>query len=209
MQIHKLRHRLRIRLGLEHLPLGLELGPQLRMVLDDAVMHDAHPRRPVRMRIPLRRRPMRRPPRMTDPRRPRQRLQLQQLRQVDQFPRRPPPLDPVPHQRRDPRTVIAPIFKPPQRLQQQEVPQAPTRSRRRCRTSTASPSPSDTPEPGPGFTVCPARPNAIASAGTSAVITLPAATNDPSPSETGATSVECVPTNTPAPIMVRCLAYPS
>src|ERR1022692_1148751 len=54
-----------------------------------------------------------------------------------------------------------------------------------------------------------ARPTPNASAGTSLVMTDPAARYAPSPTSTGATSVELLPMNAPAPILVLCLLDPS
>ena len=61
----------------------------------------------------------------------------------------------------------------------------------------------------PGFTTCRARPRARASAGTSCVMVLPAATKAPSPTVTGATRVTSLPTKAAAPMRVRCLLPPS
>lgn len=61
----------------------------------------------------------------------------------------------------------------------------------------------------PSFTSCRARPKAMASAGTSAVITEPAAVKAPSPIRTGATITVLEPTNTSAPMVVLCLKKPS
>src|ERR1700722_7784658 len=92
------------------------------------------------------------------------------------------------HQRGDAGAVIAAVFQPPQRIQQQwrRVPCADepdTATHQRCflfllaRYSAAQ----------FGFCTCWPRPRARASGATSAVITLPAPTNAPSPTDTGAT----------------------
>ena len=66
MEVHQLRHRLGVGFGFEHLAGRFQLGAQLGVVLDDAVMHDADERRAVRVRVALRRRAMGGPAGMTD-----------------------------------------------------------------------------------------------------------------------------------------------
>src|SRR5690606_3931691 len=56
---------------------------------------------------------------------------------------------------------------------------------------------------------CGARLTARAPGGTSVVTTEPAAVYAPSPTLTGATSIVSLPTRTPSPTTVRCLATPS
>ena len=117
MQIDQLGHRLGIRFGAEFLALGLQLRPQLGMVFNDTIMHQRHTGGAVRMRVALGRRPVRRPPRVPDPDRSRQRLPLQRRGQIAQLALGPSPLDVAVHQGGDAGAVIAAIFQPPQRIQ--------------------------------------------------------------------------------------------
>ena len=68
VQVHQLCHGFGIGFGGEFLPFGLQLRAQFRVVLNDAVMHNRHARRAMRMRIAFGGRAMRRPARVPDPR---------------------------------------------------------------------------------------------------------------------------------------------
>ena len=196
--------------------IGLELGPQRAIVLDDAVVHHGDPARLVRMRVALGRRAVRRPAGMADARHGRG-------------------SDPAPAGRRArsacrPRAGARAARRGPSRSRRcrsrdTRAASAPRgsaarprggRGSRRCRTSGGSLPPALSARsraisrsPRPGFTVCRPRPTASAPAGTSSVITDPAATSAPSPIETGATSAEFEPMKARAPISVRCLKTPS
>jgi hypothetical protein len=214
VEVDELRHRLGVRLGREFLPLGFQLGAQLGVILDDAVMDDGDARGAVRMRIAFGWCAMCRPPRVADPDAAGQRRALEGRREIAELPLGAAALDMAVHQGRDAGAVVAAIFEPPQRVQQQ-------RSRRtrpdhshdathqrlvpcfvRCCSALSA-------EARPGFSTC--RPRAIASASgaTSSVMTLPAATIAPSPTETGATSAVSDPMKARSPMRVRCLDTPS
>ena len=93
----------------------------------------------------------------------------------------PPPLDHAVHQRGDAGAVVAAVFQPVQRIEDH-------RGRRPASDHAHDPAHQPGPflraarnvAPRPCLTSCRARPKAIASCGTSAVMTLPAATNAPS-----------------------------
>ena len=220
IQIDELGNGLGIGFGAELLALGLQFRAQFGVVLDDAVVHQGNPRGAVRMRVALGRRAMRRPARVADPDGAGQTALLQRRGQVAQLALGAAALDVAVHQGGDAGAVIAAIFQPPQRIQDDgrggtaaDNPNNATHSarpfppdciRRFClgrshRISIAR----------PGFCTCRPRASASASGSTSSVITLPAPMTAPSPTETGATSATSEPTKTSAPIVVRCLLYPS
>ena len=174
-----------IRLGLEHRALGFQFGAQFGMVLDDAVMHHADPRRAVRMGVALGRRAMRGPAGMADAGGAGQRVAVQHAGQVAELAFRPAPFDVRIHQRGDAGAVIATVFQPPQCLQQQ----------RRCIGLADG---ADDATHGHPLLALEATPLLVppadraqcpsASSGTSSVMTLPAAIRARSPTRTGATS---------------------
>ncbi len=75
----------RVRIGLELVAALRELGLELAIVLDDAVVHDRDLRRHVRMSVALGRPAVRGPARMTDSRVPRQRLRQQAAFEVSEL----------------------------------------------------------------------------------------------------------------------------
>ena len=159
-------------------PLRLQLGAQLGVVLDDAVVDHADAPGAVRVGVALGRRAMRRPAGMADAGRAAQRRRVQHRGQVAELALGAAALDMAVDQRGDAGAVIAAIFQAPQRLQQQ-------RRRRRLPTTPTMPHISSIPsstgrlplKPLPGLFACRPRAIAIASSGTSSVTTLPAATS--------------------------------
>src|SRR6185437_12343935 len=197
-----------------------ELGLQLLEILDDAVMHHRHAVGGDGMGIGLVGRAMRRPARMADAGAAGKRRRGEALRQPVELAFGAAPLDASTlDERRDPRGIISAIFEPPQpfdkkrrrRVASDDADDAahqplPLRltlpdfsARRRSRHSAAR----------FGFVTCGPRATAIASGGTSSVMTLPAAMKAPEPMLTGATSEVLVPTNTLSPISVRNFSNPS
>ncbi len=205
VEVDQLRDGLGVGLGVEALPGGLELGAQLGVVLDDAVMHHRHPLGAVRVRVALGGGAVRRPAGVADAGEAVERPALQHPAEVVELALGAAAVDVAVHQGGDAGGVVAAIFEPAQRLEQQRrrvagaddaddaahqtVSRMAARFRRARRLA-----------PRPGLVSWRARPNASASAGTASVTTLPAATKAPSPSSTGATSVALEPTNTPSPM---------
>ena len=195
---------------------GLELGAQRAVVLDDAVMHHGDPPGLVRVRVALARRAVRRPAGMADAGMAADRILHEQVGERDQLAHRPPAAEaPLVHGR-DAGAVVAAILEPLQRLEDQrrdlvaaEDRDDPAHQEAAFPAALSARSRAISRSPRPGFTVCRPRPSASAPAGTSAVITEPAATSAPSPIETGATSAEFEPMKARAPISVRCLKTPS
>src|SRR5690606_12595306 len=177
-------------------------------------LHDALPIS-MRMGIALIRRAMRRPAGMADPGLAADRITHQQIRQCDQLADRAAPIQPALMQRGDAGAVIAAVFQPLQRFQDQG-----------CDLVTAedADNPAHPPfafavfsarsrsiilAPNPSRTCGRARATINASAGTSRVTTVPAPTTARAPIATGATSALFEPMKAPAPISVWCLKTPS
>src|SRR5439155_15510435 len=106
-----------VRLGLKTLAPVLELGPQLAVVLDDAVMDDRDLGRRDRVRVALVRSAMRRPARVGDADRAQQRLGGKPLSESVHFALGTPALDASTRQRCDPSAVIAAVLQPAQPLE--------------------------------------------------------------------------------------------
>src|SRR5690606_7733238 len=162
-----------------------------------------------RVRVRLGRPPVRRPAGVADAGGAGQRPLVDQGGEVGELALGAAALDVPVHQGGDAGAVIAAILEPAQRLDQKgaggvapddadDAAHQPF-SLQRARNSAAR----------LGLSLCRARPKAIASGATSAVMVDPAAMKEPSPSVTGATRVAFEPTNTASPIVVRCLAAPS
>ena len=119
VEIDKLRHRLGVGLGGELLAFRLKFGAQFGVVLDDAVVHDRYARGAVRMRVALGRRAVRRPARMADAGRAGQRQTIQHGGEIAKLALGSAALDVAVDQRGDAGAVVAAIFQPAQRIQDQ------------------------------------------------------------------------------------------
>ena len=197
LQVDQLRHRLGVGLGGELLPRALQLGAQLGVVLDDAVVHHGDARGAVRMGVALGRRAVRRPARVADAGGAGQRRAVQRRGEVAELALGAAALDLAVDQGGDAGAVIAAIFQPPQRLQDAGGPPAcapmtPTMPHISVVFSLLAAAPQCRRAAGLRSPAAP-RANASASAATSSVITLPAATMAPSPTVTGATSAASEP----------------
>src|SRR5205814_972427 len=116
--------------------------------------------------------------------------------------------DPPVDECRDPGRIIATVFEAAQTFEQPRSDRIPGDDaddaahqfflRNRARIAAAR----------PGLSTCCPRAIVSASAGTSRVTTLPAATIAPAPTVTGATSAVFEPMNAPSPIIVRNLLTP-
>jgi hypothetical protein len=119
VEIDELRHRLGVGLGGELLAGRLKFGAQLGVVLDDAVVHDRNARGAVRMRVALGRSAVRRPARMADAGGAAQWQTIERGGEVAELALGAAALDVAVDQRRDTGAVVAAIFQPPQRIQDQ------------------------------------------------------------------------------------------
>ena len=104
-------------LGFEFVAAPDQFLAQLAEILDDAVMDDGDPRRCVRMGVGFGGRAMRRPPRVADAGLAGKRGFPQHRFQLRQFAGRTAALDPAAHQGGDAGGIIAAIFQPLQRFQ--------------------------------------------------------------------------------------------
>ena len=194
--------------GLEFVALLDQLGAQLAEILDDAVMHECDARGRMRMGIAFGRRAMRRPARVADAGAPRQRMLRERLGKLAQFSRRAAALDMAVHQRCDACGIIAAIFQPPQRLQNDRG-----RVVLACNADnsahlfllaalSARLAGTEFLRPAVKFLLLGARRRRAHPLDIALVMTLPAPTIAPSPIFTGATSAEFEPMNAPAPMSV-------
>ena len=119
VEIDELRHRLGVGLGGELLAFRFKFGAQFGMVLDDAVVHDRYAGSSVRMRVALGRRAMRRPARMADAGRAGQWQTIQHGCEIAKLALGSAALDVAVDQSGDPGAVVAAIFQPAQRIQDQ------------------------------------------------------------------------------------------
>src|SRR6516165_2936129 len=203
-------HGLGVGLGSEAVAVSRQLMAQCLEILDDAVMDDGDPIGRDWMGIGLGRQTMGRPTGVADANHSGHRLTVEPPCKVDELALGAPALDTTIDQGGDTGRVIAAVFQPPEPFEKTRGHGLPSDDaddaahqlfwrRSRERSSAAR----------PGLSIC--RPRAIdsASAETSLVTTLPAATIAPSPTVTGATSAVFEPIKTPSPIIVRCLLKPS
>ena len=102
--------RFRVRLGHEFNAVLGQFGAQLAEVFDDAIMHNSHGPRLMRVRIGDRGRAMGRPTGVPDARLPGERFVHQQIRQVHQFADRAAAVQLARVNRRDTGAVVAAIF---------------------------------------------------------------------------------------------------
>src|SRR5216683_3152894 len=182
------RHRLGVGVGPERVSEGTELAAQGLEILDDAVMDDGDPVGGDRMRVGLGRQTMGRPAGMADADHPLHRLVTEPLGEVDELAFGTAAFDTPIDQGRNAGRIIAAVFEAPQpfdearsdRLLGDDADDAAHQFflRNRARISAAR----------PGLSTCCPRAIERASAGTSRVTTLPAATIAPAPTATGATS---------------------
>ncbi len=117
VQVDQLGHRLGVRLGLEHLAFAFELRAQVGVVLDDAVMDHRHPCRPVRVRVAERGGTVRRPARVADAGVAIQRLRARTSARFTSLPGARRRSIRSPSSVAMPGAVVAAIFEPPQRVQ--------------------------------------------------------------------------------------------
>ncbi len=121
--VHRVRDQVRDDLGVglrhEDMAAGLQIRAQLAEVLDDAIVHHRHFGRRMRMRVDFGRPPMRRPARVADPARAGQRVGAQHGFQVPELALGAPTRQPPVLERRDAGRVVAAIFEPLQRLDEQ------------------------------------------------------------------------------------------
>ena len=113
---HQMGDRLRVGLAFEDDALGFQLGAQLAVVLDDAVVDDRQPRRRMRMGIGLCRRAMGRPAGVADADRALQRMVGEPCCEVDQLALGAQARQRPVFQRGDAGGIIAAIFEPLQRV---------------------------------------------------------------------------------------------
>ena len=115
----ELRHHFGVGVAVEAAALGHKLVLQFLEVLDDAVVHDRHPVGGDGMGVALRRLAVGRPARVADADRARQRLRAEPRLEVDQLALGAAAIDVAVDQGGDARRVVAAIFQPLQRLDQQ------------------------------------------------------------------------------------------
>ena len=115
----KLRHHFGIGVAFEAAALRHKLVFQLLEVLDDAVVHDRHPVGGNRMGVTLRRLAVGRPPRVADADRAGERLGAEPRLEIDQLAFGTAAVDVAVDQRGNACGVVAAIFQPLQRLDQQ------------------------------------------------------------------------------------------
>ena len=171
------RHRLGVGVGAENIAELGELAAQGLEILDDAVMDDGHPVGRDRVGVGLGRQTMGRPASVADADHPLHRLVVEPSGEVDQLALGPPAFDPAVDEGRNPGRVITAVFEAPEPFEKSlghpflgddadDPAHQPFGPRRRARISLAR----------PGLSTCCARAIVSASAGTSRVTTLPAAT---------------------------------
>ncbi len=113
--VDQVRDDLGVRLALKHVAERAQLGLELDVVLDDAVVDDGHRPRPVRVCVVLGRRPVGRPAGVPHAGAPVDGRLRQALDEVRELPLGPPRQElPVPVHHREPSRVIAAILEPPQ-----------------------------------------------------------------------------------------------
>ena len=110
---------LRVGLGVEPVPRLQEIGPDVRMVLDDPVVDDrdllaAHEG----VRVRLGRLPVRRPASVGDPGAPVRPVPCDERLELGHLPHRPHPVDAVPHHRES-RRIVAAVLDPPQTFEEE------------------------------------------------------------------------------------------
>ena len=112
--LDQMRDDLGVRLRFERVPVALERLPQVRVVLDDAVVDDRDGLRAVAMRVRVRvtRLAMGRPARVGDAQRPLQRFARQDALEGGDLPHTPAHLEAAVVNHRHARRVVAPIFEP-------------------------------------------------------------------------------------------------
>jgi len=110
------RDRLGVGLGLKEIAEAAQFAAQRLKILDDAVVHDGDPLGGDRVGVGLGRQPVRRPAGVANPYLSLHRLAIEPPGEIGELALGPPPLDAPIDQGRDPRGVIAPIFQPPQSL---------------------------------------------------------------------------------------------
>jgi hypothetical protein len=171
------RHRLGVSVGAEDIAEPGEFAAQDLEILDDAVVDDGDPVGRNRWGVGLCRRPMGRPTGMTDADHPLHRLVVEPSGEVDQVALGPPAFDPAVDEGCDPVRIIAAVFEAPEPFEKSlsypvlgEDTDDPAHQLfaplSLARISLAR----------PGLSTCCPRAIVSASAGTSWVITLPAAT---------------------------------
>ena len=116
LAIEEVRDNLRIGLAFEDSAVALKFVAQLAKVFDDAVMDDRHPACHMRMGVPFDGLAMCRPARMPDAGRSLQRFLGQPPVERSKLAFGPAPCQHAGFERGDARGIVAPIFKPPQRL---------------------------------------------------------------------------------------------
>src|SRR6185437_8987982 len=187
---HQDRHRLGVGLGLEAIAQARQLGLELLKILDDAVVDDRDAVGGDRMGVGLARHAMRRPAGMADADPALDRLLGETRLEPRELALGAAALDMAIDQRRDAGRIIAAIFEPPEPLDEQRrhllTPDDANDAAHQpllrfalaarvscfcCRHCAAR----------PAFTTWRPRPSASASAGTSWVMTLPAAIIAPAP----------------------------
>ena len=115
----QVRDNFRVSLGQEGETVAGQLVAQFREILDDAVVDDRHPIGEMRMRIGFVRNAVRRPARVADADEPTQRVGVQQPLQIDQLTFGPAAAEHARVKRRNARGIIAAIFEPLQRIDNQ------------------------------------------------------------------------------------------
>ena len=203
--------------GFLSVAVGGQFGAEVAKVFDDAVMDHGDLACPVRVGVGHCGGAMRGPAGVADPGLSREGVVDQKVRQIDQLADGTAAVQPPGVHRGDPGAVVAAIFQPLQRLDQQGccfmVPKDPDNTAHYdCPFALAALMAfnlSNIRVARPGLVTCRARPMATASAGTSSVITDPLAVSAPSPTVTGATSMVSDPMKARLPITVRCFITPS
>ena len=118
LAVDKLNHRLGVGFALEHRAVALQLLAQLAEVLDNAVVHHAHARRGMGMRVALDGLAVRGPPRVADAAASTERLAGQPALKGGELAFGPAPGQNPALDGGDARGIVAPVFKAPERLDQ-------------------------------------------------------------------------------------------